>query len=277
MATARERRLSPAAALWGGTALLRPLPPAAGGVRGAGTQTGAMTYHGAQKVWYLRENLELRDIMTTAQVRREGLMPVRQTLRLPQVTYTVTTRTTQQTSQRTLTFVALEEATLRQYAPSELGHLCGLGEGLSLLRRDENLALTGLTNEHSWRLVQPEERRQGNRERGVLGCLPDAEILSPEGYLWDWAVEMDAGYPMPRKKAKLRAFAQDGYAHIVWVTSVHGLVNRIVDVMIQMHRDGELGRVRTVTAVLGDYWSDKDPYGGERRCKTKRFIRHHRF
>ena len=136
------------------------------------------------------------------------------------------------------------------------------------------LQVTGLTQHHEWHLVQPAERQQGSRDAGRSGHLPDAKILSPAGYGDDWAVEMDAGYPRERKIEKMTGFAQQGYRHILWVTSVHGLVRPIVRTMQQLRDDDELPGVVSGAALFADYWSERDPYRPGRRCHTKLLFTH---
>ncbi|QLG12181.1 hypothetical protein HLB42_16375 [Deinococcus sp. D7000] len=234
-----------------------------------------MTFiHGATRRRDLRETLEQTLVLTTAQLRRHGLMPLSRPLTLPQQTYTVATRTTQQASQVDLTFVALEESILSRHTPSELGHLAGLAEAWMRVRDASVQQVTGLTHDHVWHLVQSGERQQGNRDEGRRGHLPDAMILSPAGPGDDWAVEMDAGYPRERKVEKMIGFAQQGYAHILWVTSVHGLVRPIVRQMQQLRDDDELRGVVSGAALFADYWSERDPYRAGRRCRTKLLFAH---
>ncbi|GGL93162.1 hypothetical protein GCM10010840_33990 [Deinococcus aerolatus] len=225
--------------------------------------------HGATRQRDLREILGHAQVMTTAQLRRHDLMPLSRPLTLPQQTYTVATRTTQQASQYDLTFVALDEAILRQHTPAELGHLAGLTEAWLRVGEVGILQFTGLTHDHRWHLVQPEERQQGSRDAGRSGHLPDAAILSPAGYGDDWAVELDAGYPRARKIEKMTGFAQQGYRHILWVTTVHGLVRPIVREMQRLRDDDELPGVVSGAALFADYWSERDPYRPNRRCHTK--------
>lgn len=236
-----------------------------------------MTLHGATRQRKRHEYLTITQTMTTVQLRREGLMPARGDLALPRCTYTVATRATQQASQRDLTFVALDGEILRRHTPAGLGHLAGLAEAWLRLGDDDVLQATGLSHDHCWRLVQPGERRQGRRRAQLLGHLPDAELLAPAGYGDDWAVEMDAGYPRGRKVEKLRAFAQLGYRHLLWVTSVHGLVRPIVGLMQRLHDDGGLPGVVSGAALFADYWSERDPYRPDRRCHTKRVFVHREF
>lgn len=236
-----------------------------------------MTRHGATRQRWLREWLAVTETMTTVQIQRLGLMPARGPLTLPHCTYTVATRTTQQTSQRDLTFVALDTATLRRHTPAELGHLAGLAEAQWHLLDYQITGVLGLTRDHQWRLVTPAERRQGNRRQHRPGHLPDAEINSPPGALDDWAVEMDAGYPRTRKFEKMQGFAQQGYRHILWVTSVHGLVRPVVAQMQALHDAGELPGVVSGAALFVDYWSTRDPYRSDRRCHTKSLFEHRRF
>ncbi|GGO33891.1 hypothetical protein GCM10008949_33830 [Deinococcus humi] len=222
----------------------------------------------------MREILGVTQVMTTVQLRRHDLMPLSRPLTLPQRTYTVATRSTQQASQVDLTFVALDESILSRHTPAELGHLAGLAEAWLRVGDPNILQVTGLTQHHEWRLVQPEERQQGSRDAGRSGHLPDAAILSPVGPGDDWAVEMDAGYPRNRKIEKMMGFAQQGYRHIVWVTSVHGLVRPIVREMQRMRDDDELPGVVSGAALFVDYWSERDPYRPGRRCHTKSLFAH---
>ena len=57
--------------------------------------------HGATRQRDLREILGQAQVMTTVQLRRHDLMPLSRPLTLPQRTYTVATRSTQQASQVT--------------------------------------------------------------------------------------------------------------------------------------------------------------------------------
>ncbi|SMB94197.1 hypothetical protein [Deinococcus hopiensis] len=232
--------------------------------------------HGATRKHLLREVLGQTQVMTTVQLQRHDLLPLRTPLRLPQRTYTIATRTTQQTSQCTLTFVALEEAILQRHTPPELGHLAGLAEAW-LRVGDADILHVPALSQGEWRLVQPAERQQGSRREGRSGHLPDAEILGTGIRTKDWAVEMDAGYPRDRKLEKLRGFAQQGYRHILWVTSVHGLVRPISSMMQCLHDEGQLPGVVSGAALFTDYWSERDPFRSDRRCHDKRLFVHRVF
>lgn len=211
-----------------------------------------MSEHHTQTKQRLRQLLQTGGrVATTATLTKRGLLSAANALGLPRTELDVRTRVTQSDSTVRLMFVALEEELLHQSA-RELMHAAAMTEALA---QYPHLIPSGYT----WHLV-PEGTGQGHR--------PDAELLSSglNSYGEDIAVEFDAGYPPKVIDAKLRAYAEQGYREIIWMTSIHGRVGSVLDRAAALQQVGQLPGVRQVTTAWSDFWSAVDRYGPRPRC-----------
>lgn len=198
---------------------------------------GAKSTHPATLKIQLRTLLQLDRAVTTVQLRRWGLLEAATWLGLPQVTYTLRTRTTQRASATDLTFVCAD-AKIAAKAPRDLMHYAGLAE----VRHRYNLG--GLR----WRHI--DERR--------VTYKADAEILGPPGDLSnDAAVEFDAGYPARVVANKLEACAAERYAGLIWATSSLGRVRHIHQQITALQEPNSL---RWAQVIYVNFWDDGDPY-----------------
>ncbi|MFB9995119.1 hypothetical protein ACFFLM_24520 [Deinococcus oregonensis] len=188
----------------------------------------------------MRTLLAIDRAVTTVQLRRWGLLDAATWLRLPQVTYTVRTRTTQRASGVDLTFVCADADTAGQ-ASRELMHYAGLAE----VRQQYDLSKRpGLR----WRHI--DERRTESKA--------DAEILGPPGDLRpDTVVEFDAGYSTQIVQIKLEAFAVGGYTGMIWATSSLG---RARNIHRQFTALEDKGLLQTADIIYVNFWDDGDPY-----------------
>lgn len=214
-----------------------------------------MPEHHTQTKQRLRELLQTGGrIATTATLAKRGLLASANALGLPRTELDCRTRVTQSDSTVRLRFLALEEELLRQPA-RELMHAAAMTEALA---QYPQLVPSGYT----WVLTT------GGTG---LGHRPDAELLSSglNSYGKDIAVEFDAGYPPKVIDAKLRAYAEQGYREIIWMTSIHGRVGSVQDRAADLEEAGRLPGIQNVTTVWTDFWTPKDRYQHRPRCRKK--------
>ena len=197
--------------------------------------------------------LRVDRVLTTVQLERRGLLQVADWLELPRVTYTCRTRVTQSDSGVDLTFVAEDEAWLRN-SPRELMHWAGLGEGRSQLGR------VGLDlYAHRWQHVD-----LGGRLRSPL---PDAELIGPAGQTdRDGAAEYDSGYSPSKVALKMEAAAMAGYRLLIWATSIHSRTITLPEQARELHRLDLLPGLAGVIVLFVDFWSPGTPYDDRPRC-----------
>lgn len=202
-------------------------------------------------------------VATSATLAKRGLLQAAQAMGLPWVELDCRTRVNQSDSMIRLQFIALEEEQLLQKA-GDLMHAAAMTEGIAQFPQ---LIPPGYT----WRLIGPKQRR----ELGA-GHWPDAELLSPEinGYGKDVAVEFDAGYPTDKIRAKLSAYARNGYSQIIWMTSIQSRVTSVIQTAEKLDDAGHLPGVE-VTTVWSDFWTPHDRYAERPRCRKKNLSRLH--
>ena len=214
-----------------------------------------MSEHHTQAKQRLRQLLQTGGrVATTATLTKRGLLSAANALGLPRTELDVRTRVTQSDSTVRLMFVALEEELLHQSA-RELMHAAAMTEALA---QYPHLIPSGYT----WVLTTG-GTGQGHR--------PDAELLSSglNSYGEDIAVEFDAGYPPKVIDAKLRAYAEQGYSEIIWMTSIHGRVGSVLDRAADLEEAGQLPGIRNVTTVWSDFWTADSRYQRRPRCRKK--------
>lgn len=228
------------------------------------TGTG-MTYRTSGAAWppatkraKVQRLLAVDQVVTLAQLQRWGVSEVVRWQALPVVTRTCRTRVNQSDSDVDLAFVAWDAAVLDQ-APRDLMHLAALAETRSRKR---------LQPGEEWRHVSVAGRSRGH--------LPDVEILQmlDPTRRSDWAVEFDAGYPWSRVRAKLTAAAADGYTRLCWATSVHGRVQRVMDLATRLQQEGHLPGVVMVETCWVDFWSEENRYVSRPRCHKPMALAH---
>lgn len=208
--------------------------------------------HPAKTKAELRRLLTTCRVVTIHQLRRLELEQAAEWLQLPRATYSCRTRATQQESTRKLEFVALEEEVLR-HAPRDLMHWAGTAEAYIWHRYGSGWE----TGAPQWSLVELSGR---SRDR-----LPDAEILRRPGRRWDSVVEFDAGYAPTKARLKARAFADQGYSHLLWATTVQGRVKSLAEDFSVLYSLGKLPNIRRVDVIWANIWEDA-PYRARPRC-----------
>lgn len=216
--------------------------------------------HPAARKAELRRLLGNHPVMTTVSLARLGLAQAADWLDYPRIELDVRTQAHQASSLTTLTFVSREEQHLRQ-APRDLLHQAFLAEGA--LRLSDHMDAQAL--QFAYLTL-----------KGRQGMWPDAELRSPQGRAHDVAVEVDTGYSPERVDAKLIGFAAAGYRHLIWLTSVHGRVEKVDSRVYALHAQGKLTGVEQVRAMYVDVHRSGDPYAPRPRlnkvsCRTATF------
>lgn len=200
--------------------------------------------HPAVRKAKLRRLLTEHPVMTSVSLARLGLEQAAGWMDYPRIDLDVRTQSHQASSITTLTFVSREEQRLTQ-APRDLLHQALLAEGALRLADDINaqaLQFTYLTL------------------KGRQGMWPDAELRSPHGRAQDVAVEVDTGYNPERVDAKLIGFAAAGYQRLIWLTSVHGRVEKLDSRVYALHAQGKLTGLKQARTMYVDVHRPGDPY-----------------
>lgn len=180
-------------------------------------------------------------VLTTVQLERRGLAAAAERLGLRPRSLDVRTLVTSKTSERTVHFVALDEATLKPDA-SVLFHLAGLAEIRHLL--GESPAV--------FRRVS---------DRSDVRC-PDAMLHY--GTDLNRAVEFDAGYPVRVMREKLEAFSYPpavpqvdghlGFAGTLWATTSERRAHRIRTEVLPLIAPARCGADHPREVITVRFW-----------------------
>jgi hypothetical protein len=211
-----------------------------------------MTLPTARQKRELQQLFAIDRTLTTVQLNRRGLLGAAKALELPSIVLTSRTRTTQSHSDIDLTYVAWDAAALHR-SERELKHDAGLAETRFL-----HPELTGGT----WKHLGAQDR--------VKGRLPDAEYClhggRPEN---DWAIEVDAGYPLKPIEAKILAADQAGYGRYIWATTIRARPDSMGDLIWKLDGSQQLVSLQRIEVCFVNFWSPGNPYVQSRRTNKQ--------
>lgn len=216
--------------------------------------------HPATQKAELKARLKVDRVATSMQLKRAGLLEAAIWLNLPSQLLTLRLRSRDPSSDRDALVVGLTESDLRQ-PQHQLTHLVLLAELRSTFRLPEPWAGT-------WHHLSLSGRPRGNK--------PDAELLCQHlttGQQSDIAVEADAGYDWAKVTAKLEQAALDGYAGVLWGTTLHIRPPQLIEVARHLHEAGRLPGLKWVDVHYIDPVAAA-PYGPRPRArKGSRYAR----